>query len=192
MKGSVSHQINQESKFTTVSPTATQLELSAFWGDTKRSIQPHLWNTKNDQQQSNQYSSFHVQFKRKKGGLPWWSKWLRICLPKQGTWVQFLVQEDPTNCRATTPVHRDYWARVLQLLKPVRLSWCSIREASAAPRSPCAAIKCSPHLLQLERAHVYEDPAQPKINKYIYIYIYIFFFKERKENTSGTMAWRAP
>ena len=28
-------------------------------------------------------------------GLPWWSR-LRICLPVQGTWVWFLVWEDPT------------------------------------------------------------------------------------------------
>ena len=28
---------------------------------------------------------------------------LRICLPKQWTWVQFLVREDPTSCGATKP-----------------------------------------------------------------------------------------
>ena len=29
--------------------------------------------------------------------------WLRICLPVQGTWVQFLVQEDPTCVRQLSP-----------------------------------------------------------------------------------------
>ena len=46
--------------------------------------------------------------------LPWWSSdW--------GTWVQFLVQDDPTWLRASKPVSGNYWALVLQLLKPSRL-----------------------------------------------------------------------
>ena len=36
------------------------------------------------------------------------ARWIRIQLPVQGTWVQFLVQEDPTCCRATNPLHRKY------------------------------------------------------------------------------------
>ena len=32
----------------------------------------------------------------------------------QGTWVQSLVQEDSTCCRATKPMHQNYWAHVLQ------------------------------------------------------------------------------
>ena len=35
-------------------------------------------------------------------------QWLRICLPMQGTRVPSLVQEDPTCCRATKPVHHNY------------------------------------------------------------------------------------
>ena len=35
-------------------------------------------------------------------------QWLRICLPMQGTWVRFLVQEDPTCRGATKPAHRNY------------------------------------------------------------------------------------
>ena len=31
------------------------------------------------------------------------AQWLRIRLPVQGTWVQFLVREDPTCRRATKP-----------------------------------------------------------------------------------------
>ena len=50
-----------------------------------------------------------------------WVQWLRISLPMQGTRVQALVQEDPTCRGATKPVSHNYWARVLQLLKPERL-----------------------------------------------------------------------
>ena len=49
------------------------------------------------------------------------AQWLRICLPMQGTRVQALVREDPTCRGATKPVHHNYWAHVLQLLKPVCL-----------------------------------------------------------------------
>ena len=59
------------------------------------------------------------------------AQWLRIHLPMQGTWVRSLVREDPT-CRGETkpvrhnywsphtlePTHLNYWAHVLQLLKP--------------------------------------------------------------------------
>ena len=34
------------------------------------------------------------------------------------TLVQSLVQEDPTCCGATKPVHHSYWAQGLQLPKP--------------------------------------------------------------------------
>ena len=59
--------------------------------------------------------------------------WLRIRLPRQGTWLRALVWEDPTCCRATKPVHHNYWACALEpmshnywaraphLLKPLRL-----------------------------------------------------------------------
>ena len=61
------------------------------------------------------------------------AQWLRIRLPIQGTRVRTLVQEDPTCCGATKPVHHNYWACALeppshnywacmpQLLKPVHL-----------------------------------------------------------------------
>ena len=41
-------------------------------------------------------------------------QWLRIRLPIQGTWVRALVQEDPTCCGATKPVHHNYWACALE------------------------------------------------------------------------------
>ncbi|XP_059785447.1 DNA polymerase delta subunit 3 isoform X2 [Balaenoptera ricei] len=34
-------------------------------------------------------------------------QWLRVHLPMQGTWVQALLQEDPTCCGATKPVHHN-------------------------------------------------------------------------------------
>ena len=61
------------------------------------------------------------------------AQWLRIRLPRQGTWVQALVREDPTCHGAAKPVRHsywactlepashNYWARVPQLLKPTRL-----------------------------------------------------------------------
>ena len=36
------------------------------------------------------------------------AKWLRICLPMQGTRVGALVQEDPTCRGATKPVRHNY------------------------------------------------------------------------------------
>ena len=35
------------------------------------------------------------------------AQWLRIHLPMQGTWVLSLVQEDPTCCEATKPMHHN-------------------------------------------------------------------------------------
>ena len=60
-------------------------------------------------------------------------QWIRICLPKLGTWVPSLVWEDSTHYGGTNPRHDDYWAHTLepvscnywgcvtQLLKPARL-----------------------------------------------------------------------
>ena len=45
----------------------------------------------------------------------------------QGTWVPALVQEDPTCCRTTEPVHHNYWA-------------CALEPASHNYGSPCATI----------------------------------------------------
>ena len=47
--------------------------------------------------------------------------WIRICLPVEGTWVWFLVQEDPTFHESTKPVSYNYSVCVLQLLKSLRL-----------------------------------------------------------------------
>ena len=36
------------------------------------------------------------------------AQWQRILLPMQETWVQSLVQEDPTCCRTKKPMHHNY------------------------------------------------------------------------------------
>ena len=35
-------------------------------------------------------------------------QWLSIHLPVQGTWIQSLVPEDPTGCRAVKPMGHNY------------------------------------------------------------------------------------
>ena len=42
------------------------------------------------------------------------TQWLRICLPMEWTWVQSLVREDFTCCRAAKPMHTTTEARTLQ------------------------------------------------------------------------------
>ena len=48
-------------------------------------------------------------------------QWLRICLPRQGTWVRSLVWEDSTYRGAAKPASHNYWACMLQPVKPMRL-----------------------------------------------------------------------
>ena len=85
------------------------------------------------------------------------AQWLRIRLPMQGAQVRALVQEYPTCCGATKPVHRNYWACALepashnyragmpQLLKPACLEpvLCNEKppqwEARAQQRRPNTA-----------------------------------------------------
>ena len=67
---------------------------------------------------------------------------IKICLAMQGTWVWSLIWADPTCYRATKPMHHNYWACVLELLKPT----CSEpvlcnEEQPPLPHNPCAATK---------------------------------------------------
>ena len=48
-------------------------------------------------------------------------QWIGIRLPMHWIWVQSLIQEDSTGFGATKPTSHNYWARVLQLLKPTHL-----------------------------------------------------------------------
>ena len=99
--------------------------------------------------------------------------WLRIRLPVQGTRVRALVQEDPTCCGTTKPMHhnywactlepasRNYWACVPELLKPTNLEPVLLNKRShhneepthrneekppltATRESPCTAMKTQP------------------------------------------------
>ena len=90
-------------------------------------------------------------------------QWLRICLPTQGTHVRALVREDPTCHRATKPVSHNYWARVLQLLKPARLEPMLTTREATAMGSPCTAMKSSPCSTQLEKARA--QPRRPNSAK---------------------------
>ena len=47
-------------------------------------------------------------FKKQRTGASLVAQWLRIHLTMQGTWVQALVQEDPTYHGATKPVRHNY------------------------------------------------------------------------------------
>ena len=97
----------------------------------------------------------------------------RICLPVQETQVQSPVQEDPTCCGATKPVHHSYWAHALepvscvpQSLRPATRSYCSEKHACCNQRGAPAC--CS----QREFVHSNEDPVQSKINTLIKLYIF--------------------
>ena len=101
-------------------------------------------------------------------------QWLRILLPRQGTWVRALVLEDPTCHRATKPVRHEYWASTLepvshkywahvpQLLKPMRLE-----PVLCNKRSPCTTMKSMPCLLQLEKACAQQRRPNTEKNKLI-------------------------
>ena len=109
-------------------------------------------------------------------------QWLRIRLPMQGTWVWVLVQEDPTCRGATKPVCHNYWAcalqpvshnywahalqllkpacsraRMLQLLKSVRLESCSATRGDTAMRNLRTTTNSSPRSPQLEKAHAQQQ-----------------------------------
>ena len=100
----------------------------------------------------------------------WWTspvvQWMRIRLPMQGTWVQSLVQEDPTCCWATKPVCHNYWACQLQLLK------CALRAFTLQQEKPLqweareAQRRVAPaHGNERKPRRSDKDPAQPKIIK---------------------------
>ena len=52
--------------------------------------------------------SFNIPLLNKLARASLMASWLRIHLPMQGTWVQALVQEDPTCRGATKPVRHNY------------------------------------------------------------------------------------
>ena len=110
------------------------------------------------------------------------AQWLRIHLPMQATWVQALVWEDPTCCRATKSVHHNYWACALEpvshnywacALEPVSHSYwslhayslCSATREATTMRSPHTSTKSIPCLPQLEKARAQRRRPNAAINK---------------------------
>ena len=89
-------------------------------------------------------------------------QWFRICLPVQGTWVQSLVWEDPTCCRATKSVNPNYWAWTLEPCSTTRevtprrscTLWWRVALARSNWRKP---------------SHSNEDSAQPEEKKKVKI-----------------------
>ena len=80
----------------------------------------------------------------------------------QETRVRYLVQEDPTRCEATKPMHHNYWPCAREPGSHTYWRLCTREPVLHSKRSrrnekPCTAMKRSPCSLQ--------DPAQPKIHK---------------------------
>ena len=94
-------------------------------------------------------------------------QWLRICLPRQGTQVQFLVWEDPPWCRATKPMSHNYWASALE---PVCGNYWSHLQQEKPPRREKPVHhnqRAAPtHHNQRKPAHNSEDQhSQKQMNK---------------------------
>ena len=89
--------------------------------------------------------------------------WIGICLRMQGTQVRSLVQEDSTCLGATKPVRHNYWACVLQLLKPVCLEPVLCNTGSHCDEKP---VHHDDSKSQSPRCSN-KDPVLPKINKSI-------------------------
>ena len=122
------------------------------WKDPLRSINIVILNS------SYKHENFNGYLKRTSLMV----QWIKTCLPMQGTRVLFLVLEDSTCHRATKLVYHNYWACMLQLLKPM----CSATKEATAMGSLCIATKSSPHSLQLEKTHSqqWRPSATKKIN----------------------------
>ena len=71
--------------------------------------------------------------------------WLRICLPVQGTWVRFLVQEDPTCLRQMSP-----WATTTE---PACHRACALQQEEPSQWAAWALrLESSPPLPRLDKA----------------------------------------
>ena len=101
-------------------------------------------------------------------------QWIRICLAMQGTWVQSLVLEGPTCCRATKPMAHNYWVsalepgscsswdRVPQPPRPCTLEAVLSHRGASAMRSSRATTKESARSRTLEKAHVQQQRPSAK------------------------------
>ena len=87
------------------------------------------------------------------------AQWITIGLPMQETWVQSLVQEDPTCLSATKPVSHSYSLHSYTL-EPTHCNYrslptygpCSTTGKATAVGSPLTARRSSPNSAQLEEA----------------------------------------
>ena len=108
--------------------------------------------------------------------------------------VWSLIQKDSTcreatkpkcyNCWACTlkPRHLNYRAYTSKLLRPTGPTLCPPWKKSPCPEKPVHCNKSSPYSLQLEKSpHSNENPAQPKINKWIK------FKRERERKKENAM-----
>ena len=112
------------------------------------------------------------------------TQWWRIRLPVQETWKWSLIWEDPTCHRATKPVchnywvcglepeSRNYWAHLLQLLKPVRLEPRLPNERSHRSARPVHNRRAAPLTAAGDKPASKADPAQPKINRCLKVHIH--------------------
>ena len=89
-------------------------------------------------------------------------QWLRILLTMQGTRVWSLVWEDPTCRGETKPVCHDYWAHVLQLLKPACLEPTLRNKRSHRNEKPAHRNEEYPPLTATRESPCNEDPMQTK------------------------------
>ena len=83
---------------------------------------------------------------------------LQIHLPMQGTWVGSLVREDSTCHGATKPVCCHYWACTLEPVLCNKRGHCS---------EPMHHKKQQPCSMQLEKAHVQQQPPSMAKSKYM-------------------------
>ena len=84
---------------------------------------------------------------------------LGIHLPMQGTWVQFLVWEDPRCCRSTKPLHHNYWG-----LKPESL--CSTRKTLQWETQTPQRTVVPAHGNKRTPEHSNKDTVKPKMNTF--------------------------
>ena len=100
--------------------------------------------------------------KSRSGGTSLVAQWLRIRLPRQGTRVRALVQEDPTCRRATKPVRHSYWACALQ---PASHNyWARVPGARAPQRERPLQWGARARRSWRGPTCSSRDPMQPKIN----------------------------
>ena len=112
---------------------------------------------------------------------------LRIRLAMQGTWVQSLVQEDSTSCRATKPPYHHYWANAPQLLKFRGLGPVLHKRQATAMRSLCTARKSRPCSPQLKKAYMQQWRPSTAKNKELILES----IEKKKQNPNNPIFKRA-